>query len=252
MTMDKPIRGAKTEIPVLSDRKKFPKIIAFFKTKKSCHRTSVALTQLGITHFELHGDLSQAKRLSNLRSFHVASEAVILASDVAARGIDVENVSAVINLGLPADATRYVHRVGRTARIGNKGVSVTVFAQQERAAAKRMFKAVSKKAKGEKTDSLPAVKVNKSTIEPWKAKLAKIDKDIRNVIKEEYREKEREKVERMVQLSRNLDAFVEEKLRQPERQYVEHGKSELEGQAKRMLDDFMGKVKQKPKRQKKA
>ncbi|KAH0477293.1 MAG: hypothetical protein KVP17_001424 [Porospora cf. gigantea B] len=242
LTTDKPIKGAKTTVPLLSDRTTFPKIIAFFKTKKSCHRTSIALTQLGIAHFELHGDLSQTQRLQNLRNFHMSSEAVILASDVASRGIDVDNVSAVINLGLPVDTTRYIHRVGRTARIGNSGVAVTVFTQQERAAVKRIWKTVSKKEKGERTLPLPAVKINKTTIAPWKVKLAKIDKDVRGVIREEGRKKEQDKADRLMDLSKNLEQLASKRLRHPDREYVDHGQNELEGKAKLLLDDFMGKT----------
>ena len=73
----------------------------------------------------LHGDLGQGAREQALRAFRSGKVDVLVATDVAARGIDVENVTHVINYQCPEDEKTYVHRIGRTGRAGNTGVAVT-------------------------------------------------------------------------------------------------------------------------------
>ncbi len=79
----------------------------------------------------LQGELSQAKRLQVMRLFRKAKIQILVATDLAARGLDVEGVSHVVNYGLPRDAQQYIHRVGRTGRAGASGTAVTVYTPEE-------------------------------------------------------------------------------------------------------------------------
>jgi superfamily II DNA/RNA helicase len=73
----------------------------------------------------MHGDKSQAQREKALRRFHTGALAALVATDVAARGIDVDDVTQVVNFDAPEDRDTYVHRIGRTGRAGRTGVGVT-------------------------------------------------------------------------------------------------------------------------------
>jgi ATP-dependent RNA helicase DeaD len=80
---------------------------------------------------ELHGDLSQAKREKVMKLFREAKIQYLIATDVAARGLDVEGVTHVYNYDMPLDAETYIHRIGRTGRAGDEGVAVTFAAPKD-------------------------------------------------------------------------------------------------------------------------
>lgn len=99
--------------------------IIFSKTKRSAARLADELTQRGFATGALHGDLGQGAREQALRAFRNGKIDVLVATDVAARGIDVDNVTHVINLQCPEDEKTYLHRIGRTGRAGNAGTAIT-------------------------------------------------------------------------------------------------------------------------------
>ena len=86
----------------------------------------------------MHGDLSQAQRERALARFEAGKVTTLVATDVAARGLDVENIAHVINYDPPADDTGYVHRVGRTARAGRSGRGVTLVTPEQQGDVSRM------------------------------------------------------------------------------------------------------------------
>ncbi len=102
------------------------KTIVFTRTKRSAQRLTDELTDRGFSVGSLHGDLNQVLREKSLKRFHEGKVDVLVATDVAARGIDVEGVTHVINYECPDDDKTYVHRIGRTGRAGAKGVAVTL------------------------------------------------------------------------------------------------------------------------------
>ncbi|MFT3862481.1 DEAD/DEAH box helicase [Micropruina sp.] len=102
------------------------KTIIFTRTKRSAQRLSDELTERGFSVGSLHGDLNQVLREKSLKRFHEGKVDVLVATDVAARGIDVTGVSHVVNYECPDDDKTYVHRIGRTGRAGAKGVAVTL------------------------------------------------------------------------------------------------------------------------------
>lgn len=106
--------------------------VIFFSTKKTCHWMSAIFNALNMPVAELHGDMSQTRRNDSLASFSAGRVEYLLASDVAARGLDIKNVRNVINYNMPKDMSSYVHRVGRTARIGHEGKAISLIGEQDR------------------------------------------------------------------------------------------------------------------------
>jgi len=112
-------------IGMLSDKKDFDKVIIFGKTKHGVERLAESLIHKGITAESLHGDKRHSHRQRSLNAFKGNKAQVLVATDVAARGIDVSDVSHVINFDIPATYEDYVHRIGRTGRGGKGGKAYT-------------------------------------------------------------------------------------------------------------------------------
>ena len=99
--------------------------LIFSRTKRTAAKVADDLAERGFAAAAIHGDLGQGAREQALRAFRNGKVDVLVATDVAARGIDVDNVTHVINYQCPEDDKTYLHRIGRTARAGNTGVAVT-------------------------------------------------------------------------------------------------------------------------------
>ena len=106
-------------------------VIIFCNTKRSCEVTAKRLAMNDIKAEFIIGDLPQSKRLAILKAFKAGEVKVLVATDVAARGIDVDDLSMVINFDLPNEAENYVHRIGRTARAGKSGKAYTFCSEQD-------------------------------------------------------------------------------------------------------------------------
>jgi len=100
--------------------------LVFCRTKRRAALVNEALLAHGYLSDELHGDLSQAKRERVMRRFREAKLQILVATDVAARGIDVEGITHVFNYDIPEDTDSYIHRIGRTGRAGEKGLAITL------------------------------------------------------------------------------------------------------------------------------
>jgi ATP-dependent RNA helicase DeaD len=105
--------------------------IIFGRTKRRVDELSAGLQKRGYFAEGLHGDLSQNQRDQVMRKFREGQIEILVATDVAARGIDVSNVTHVYNFDIPQDPESYVHRVGRTGRAGRKGVATTLVTPRE-------------------------------------------------------------------------------------------------------------------------
>ncbi|OLS34242.1 DEAD/DEAH box helicase [Bacillus sp. MRMR6] len=106
--------------------------IVFGRTKRRVDELSEALNLRGYTAEGIHGDLSQAKRLQVLRKFKEGNIDVLVATDVAARGLDISGVTHVYNFDIPQDPESYVHRIGRTGRAGKTGMALTFITPREK------------------------------------------------------------------------------------------------------------------------
>ncbi len=102
------------------------KTIVFCQTKRTCDRVEEKLQELGVRAAAIHGDLAQVSREKALRRFTEGELAVLVATDVAARGIDIDDIGAVIHYEPAGDAKDYLHRSGRTARAGRDGWAITL------------------------------------------------------------------------------------------------------------------------------
>ena len=105
--------------------------IVFCRTKIGVDEVATRLVAQGYSAEGLHGDVSQAQREKILRKFRDKAVNILVATDVAARGIDVSNLSHVINYSLPQDSESYVHRIGRTGRAGRQGTAITFISNAE-------------------------------------------------------------------------------------------------------------------------
>jgi len=105
--------------------------IVFCKTKLDCDFVATKLNERGYQALGLHGDVQQKQRERILKSFKERKHTILVATDVAARGIDVNDITHVINYSLPQDTESYVHRVGRTGRAGKTGRAITFVTPQE-------------------------------------------------------------------------------------------------------------------------
>ncbi len=99
--------------------------MVFCRTKRTCQKTAEDLIERGFKAAPIHGDLGQSAREKALGDFKAGKSDVLVATDVAARGIDIDGITHVINYQCPEDEKTYVHRIGRTARAGAHGIAVT-------------------------------------------------------------------------------------------------------------------------------
>ena len=99
--------------------------MVFCRTKRTCQKTAEDLIERGFKAAPIHGDLGQSAREKALSDFKAGKSDVLVATDVAARGIDIDGITHVINYQCPEDEKTYVHRIGRTARAGAHGIAVT-------------------------------------------------------------------------------------------------------------------------------
>ena len=106
-------------------------VIVFSRTINETQRLAIVLRTLGFGAIPLHGQLSQSARLGALGKFRARSRNILVATDVAARGLDIPSVDLVLNFDLPPDSKTYVHRVGRTARAGKSGQAISMVTQYD-------------------------------------------------------------------------------------------------------------------------
>ncbi|HEX7651581.1 MAG TPA: DEAD/DEAH box helicase, partial [Candidatus Paceibacterota bacterium] len=117
-----------TLVGLLSDAAEFSKVLVFGRTKHGVERLARDLVMRGIKAEAIHGNKTHGKRLKALELFKKDHVQVLVATDVAARGIDISGVSHVINFDLPNSYDDYVHRIGRTGRAGKAGKALTFVA----------------------------------------------------------------------------------------------------------------------------
>ena len=147
------------------------RVIVFARTKARAHRMKVIAGLVGMPAAELHGDMTQAQRLASLESFRTGEAQLLIATDVAARGLDIAAVSAVVSLDAPRDTSAYLHRCGRTARAGAAGTSVTLAEEKDRPLLKALAAAAKEAAAGGGVGALRERRVDPAAIAAWRERL---------------------------------------------------------------------------------
>ena len=122
------------------DSKKIGKSIIFCQTKKECTEALESLQARGYSIEAIHGDITQSIRIKTLERFKKGLFTYLIATDVAARGIHVDNVDLVVNYRLPYEYESYIHRIGRTGRANNTGLAITLITHKEKNQIKRIEK----------------------------------------------------------------------------------------------------------------
>jgi len=115
----------------LYQRRHWGQLLVFAKTKKGCDELVASLLAAGIAADAIHGDRPQASRLKALTAFKAGTVQVLVATDVAARGIDIHGLPQVLNFDLPLQAEDYIHRIGRTGRAGASGEAISLVCADE-------------------------------------------------------------------------------------------------------------------------
>ncbi|EPR4994509.1 DEAD/DEAH box helicase [Vibrio navarrensis] len=125
-------KGSKTKALIeLVQQKQWPQVLVFIGAKENADGLSKKLNKAGVAASVLHGDKSQSEREASLAQFKSGQSQVLIATDVLARGVHIEQLPVVINFDLPMHAETYVHRVGRTARAGQQGLALSLVCHGE-------------------------------------------------------------------------------------------------------------------------
>lgn len=201
--------------------------IIFFSTKQRAHRAKILFGLAGLpTAAELHGDMTQAARLESLERFRKGEVAFLLATDVAARGLDILGVEVVINYDCPKTLASYLHRVGRTARAGSNGLAVTVAEDGDR----NLLKEVVKKGGVDLQQRVVPV----PAVASWYEKISGMESQVGDVLGEEREEKELRRAEMEAQKAANMIEHETEIYSRPARTWFqsEKEKRDVAAQAK--------------------
>jgi ATP-dependent RNA helicase DeaD len=147
----------------LYDYKNPTKSIIFCRTKKEVDRLSTFMVSQGFMAKGLHGDMEQRQREEAIRAFKTSKLEILIATDVAARGLDVNDVSHVFNYHLPFDSESYVHRIGRTGRAGKEGIAVSIVTPHEFRMLQKIEKSIGTKLEAKIVPNIDSVKEKKIT-----------------------------------------------------------------------------------------
>ena len=127
----------------LFGREKYKSVLVFMANKRATDNIAAKFKKHGLMAESFHGDLTQEERNITLKEFKDKKINILFATDIAARGLDIDDVSCVVNFDLPRSPTDYIHRIGRTARAGKSGVAISFVAHED----KNHFSTIEKKCK---------------------------------------------------------------------------------------------------------
>lgn len=148
---------------ILQD-KQLRRVIVFTRTKQGANRVVEVLDKSGLSSAAIHGNKSQNARQRALEDFRSGHVRILVATDIAARGIDIDNVSHVINFEVPNVAESYVHRIGRTARAGAEGIAISFCDSEEKSFIRDIERLIGKKIPVNMDQPFHSVAVEKSSL----------------------------------------------------------------------------------------
>lgn len=152
--------------------------ILFVSTCNAAQRVALLLRNLGFPAIPLHGQMPQVKRLGALQRFKAGDRSILVATDVAARGLDIPSVDLVINYDLPAGSKDYVHRVGRTARAGRSGRAIAIVTQYDVEQYQKIEQDLGKKLPAYDIDKQAAVLIGERVQEAGRAAILQMKESV--------------------------------------------------------------------------
>ncbi|CAL1130462.1 unnamed protein product [Cladocopium goreaui] len=221
----------------LASRNYNSRVIIFCSTKEVTHRLAIIFGLSGLKFAEIHGNLSQVARAASLQQFQNGEANFLLATDIASRGLDLPDIKTVINFQLPVDVTRYIHRVGRTARMGRAGRAVTIYCPDEYTKVKQLGRQCCNKVKSKVLRRSIAAEA----IQHWADRIAGFEQDIKSIIEEEQVDKELELADLLTQKSENMQKYKQDIQSRPAKEWFmsnkDKQKQQWEDQKKRKMQE---------------
>lgn len=210
------IRGAKEQhresiVLSLCCRTYKKKCLIFAQAKVTAHRLRIILGLAGLRVGELHGALTQAQRLQSLNDFTKSKIDFLVCTDLAGRGLDIPGTAVVINMSMPNTLKQYIHRVGRTARAGAAGRSVTLVGERER----KLLREIVKGEGNFKNRVVPP-----ETIDRYAVKIRKMEPTIKTVLIEEKEEASLDFAEMELRKAENMMKHKEEIISRAPRTWI--------------------------------
>jgi ATP-dependent RNA helicase DDX27 len=199
--------------------------IIFFRQKITAHRFKILFGLTNLNAAELHGNLTQAQRLEALDLFREGAVDFLLCTDLAARGLDIAGVEAVINYDMPGEVTEYVHRVGRTARAGQAGRACSIVCSASNDE-RKVLRVVAKRA----NNKLSARVIQPVVLGKWRAWIDSLAGATKVVLKDEKQEKEMRMAEMELSKAENLLKFSGDISSRPARTWFQSSKQKSSAQ----------------------
>lgn len=204
--------------------------IVFVQHRKQAHRLAILLQLAGHEARDLRGDMAQTERLQALDDFRTGRARILVSTNLAARGLDIPDVQAVLNVNMPRTSREYIHRVGRTARAGRGGRSISLVTDKDRPVVKAVVR----------EQSVPAVrrKLVPERIRVWADRIKSWAPFVREILEEEKVEAATQDGLLEVKRLENIIEHQKEILARPDREWFQskHEKKELQ---KRLLQEDM-------------
>ncbi|KAI8835906.1 P-loop containing nucleoside triphosphate hydrolase protein [Chytridium lagenaria] len=194
--------------------------IVFFASKVAAHQMKIVFGLLGLKAAELHGNLTQLQRLESLNLFRERKVDFLLATDLAARGLDITGIKTVVNYDMPTSYSQYIHRVGRTARGSSAGRSVSFVAEGDRLILKQALRSSTEEVKHR---VIPA-----EVIAKFHEAIKSLESSIKDILEEEKAEKEFQNAEMQVTRAENLIKYEDEIKSRPARTWFQTPQEKLD------------------------
>lgn len=195
------------------------KTLIFVRQKRTAHRIRLIFGLAGLQAAELHGNMSQTARLESLESFREGKVTHLIATDIAARGLDILGIETVINYELPSQISSYVHRVGRTARAGRSGRAVSLVTEGDR----KLLRQIVKTAR----ESVKSRVIARDAVDACFDQVTAMEQDLEQLEHEEGEERVMRKAEMEVTKAENMMTHAEEISMRPAKTWFQNDKEKL-------------------------